>query len=309
MNPEVSVIICTYNRFSMLGDALSSVGKMRIPDGCTCEIVVVDNNSRDQTREVVETFASASTMRTRYVFEPRQGKTIALNTGIAAAAGEILLFTDDDVEVSKDWLASYVKALNCNDCLGAGGRIVPSWECRKPFWAQPDERYRFMAVFGQFDLGPSAAVLKTTPFGANMAIRKCAFERYGGFREDLGVRGGKRELGEEGEFFRRVSDAGERWIYVPDAVVRHRVTAHQASLRYLENYYGARGRYEMLRERHSELYWFGVPRSRLRRFLESAARWFFSLNRRRRLYYWLDLHFQIGSIQQAYVMRNSGRTR
>ena len=104
---SVSVIVCTYNRSSVLADTLESFLHLRVPEGVGWELLVVDNNSKDQTREVVEGFAGRLPLR--YLFEPRQGKTCALNLALKEAKGDLLLFTDDDVRLDPGWLASFVE--------------------------------------------------------------------------------------------------------------------------------------------------------------------------------------------------------
>src|ERR1700722_16738649 len=100
----VSVIICTYNRCKSLATALESVAASKLPDSMDWEVLVIDNNSSDKTSEVAQGFCQRFPNRFRYFFEPRQGKSFALNTGIQAARGEVLAFTDDDVIVEPTWL-------------------------------------------------------------------------------------------------------------------------------------------------------------------------------------------------------------
>src|SRR5271156_2755228 len=94
---KLSDILCTYNRAESLAKALASIAQSTVPDSIQWEVLVVDNNSRDATRSVVEEFWWRDPSRFRYLFEPKQGKSNALNAGIQQARGEILAFTDDDV--------------------------------------------------------------------------------------------------------------------------------------------------------------------------------------------------------------------
>src|SRR5580658_11381821 len=109
---KITVVICTYNRSASLGKTLASVAVSTMPDSVAWEILVIDNNSRDKTREVVEEFVHRYPDRFRYVFEPKQGKSNALNTGIREARGEILAFTDDDVTVEAGWLQNLCAVLD-----------------------------------------------------------------------------------------------------------------------------------------------------------------------------------------------------
>src|SRR5208283_4457645 len=101
---RISVILCTYNRASILISALESIVAQTLPESVEWEVLVVDNNSCDQTREVVEDFCRRYPRRFRYVFEPNQGLSHARNSGIREALGEVLAFMDDDVTVEPGWL-------------------------------------------------------------------------------------------------------------------------------------------------------------------------------------------------------------
>src|SRR5271166_3382652 len=101
---KITVILCTYNRCVSLSSALESVAATTFSDPVEWEVLVVDNNSKDQTREVIQDYCRRSPGRFRYLFEGRQGKSYALNTGIRAAEGDVLAFMDDDVTVDPRWL-------------------------------------------------------------------------------------------------------------------------------------------------------------------------------------------------------------
>lgn len=100
---KITVILCTYNRCRSLAKALESVAASQVPASVDWEVLVVDNNSGDQTRQVVENFSTRSPDRFRYLFEPKPGKSHALNSGIRESSGENLVFMDDDVTVEPTW--------------------------------------------------------------------------------------------------------------------------------------------------------------------------------------------------------------
>src|SRR5215469_11293809 len=118
---NITVILCTYNRCQSLRKALESIAASRLPESIEWEVLVVNNNSKDQTREVVEEFCRAYPGRFRYLFEPKQGKSIALNTGIREAKGEVLAFMDDDVIVEPTWLRNVTAPLERGELSGVGG--------------------------------------------------------------------------------------------------------------------------------------------------------------------------------------------
>ncbi len=121
----ITVILCTYNRCQSLSKALQSVAASEMPSSAVWEVLVVDNNSCDQTREVVENYCRRHPGRFRYLFESKPGKSHALNAGIREACGDILAFIDDDVIVERNWLRNLTANLDGNVWAGAGGRILP----------------------------------------------------------------------------------------------------------------------------------------------------------------------------------------
>src|SRR6202022_2891195 len=108
---DISVVIPTYNRCDMLPGALEGVlgqdaGSLRY------EVIVVDNNSTDRTREVVATLIEGGETRLRYMFEGKQGPAHARNAGIAVAVAPIIAFTDTDGRVAPSGLAEIKRALD-----------------------------------------------------------------------------------------------------------------------------------------------------------------------------------------------------
>ena len=131
---DLSVIICTWNRAEYLRQALASLQECRLPAGVEWEVVIVDNNSTDETSAVCQQFLRQDPQRYRCIVEKRQGKSFALNTGVENATGRILAFTDDDVIVDPSWLAETLRVFETHQCVGAGGKVVPLWNSHKPSW-------------------------------------------------------------------------------------------------------------------------------------------------------------------------------
>ena len=107
---DLSVVIGTYNRADLLGRSLAALQAQRTAPGLSWELVVVDNNSSDHTRSVIDTAGATFPAPLRYVFEPRQGVGLARNTGVLRAQGEIIAFTDDDCRPEATWVQ------NVSDC-------------------------------------------------------------------------------------------------------------------------------------------------------------------------------------------------
>src|SRR5260370_20743117 len=135
---DLTVIICTWNRARSLAAGLRSLEASIVPNGLEWEVLVVDNNSKDDTRAVCESFIAKDPRRFRYLFHGTQGKTNALNAGIREASSEILALTDDDLIVAPHWVADIYYAFQEFDCAAVGGKIVPVWNCRNPSWIPCD---------------------------------------------------------------------------------------------------------------------------------------------------------------------------
>lgn len=204
--------------------ALESLEASVLPTTSEWELLIVDNNSKDATRQVAERFCERNPQRFRYLFEANQGKSCALNAGIRNAHGEILAFVDDDVTVVPGWLYNLTSDLNSGEWAGAGGRILLPAGFSPPRWLALEGPLRQgAALCAHFDFGDLPGELKEAPYGTNMAYRKEMFTRYGGFRIDLGPRPGSELRNEDTEFGGRVLAGGERLRYVPSAVVYHPV--------------------------------------------------------------------------------------
>ena len=148
---------------------------LELPRSIEWEILVVDNNSSDQTRQVVEQYMQRCPGRYRYLFEPKQGKSHALNSAIREARGELLAFMDDDVIVEPTWLQNLTSGLHSGEWAGAGGRILPDWMSAVPHWLPIAGSYAAGPLV-LFDQGPVAKRLMEPPFGTNMAFQRCVLK-------------------------------------------------------------------------------------------------------------------------------------
>jgi glucosyl-dolichyl phosphate glucuronosyltransferase len=257
---RITVILCTYNRCRSLARALNSVAASAIPESVEWEVLVVDNNSSDQTREVVENFCMRFPGRFRYLFEPNQGKSFALNRGIHDSSGEVVAFIDDDVVVEPDWLHELTKPFSDSRWVGTGGRVYLPKEFSPPSWMAVEGNQSLGSILAQFDLGTEACELTRPPIGNNMAFRKEVFERHGGFRTDLGPRPGSEIRYEDTELGFRVMKAGGKVLYVPSAVVRHDVERERLTKEYFLAYHFDYGR-ALIREKGKRKPVGIVPRS------------------------------------------------
>jgi glycosyltransferase involved in cell wall biosynthesis len=284
---RLSVIICTWNRAELLLQTLNSVEKSELPHDTDWEVIIVDNNSTDETKDVCQRFLRENPQRYQYIVEKRQGKSFALNSGIENAQGRILSFTDDDVIVDPSWLAETIRMFESSPCIGIGGKIVPLWNSKKPDWLTFVGPYKLLPAIVSYDLGEHPCEIRAPALGANLSLKKDAFEKYGLFRTDLGPTAGSEIRGEDNELCWRLLNAGERLIYAPKAIVFHPVDMRRIDKRYfLAWYYGmgqSRPRIEPAPE--TAVRYFGFPRYMFRWYFRDLFLWVTSLAPRRRFYY------------------------
>lgn len=298
---DVTVILCTFNRCESLRAALSSVAVSQMPESVSWEVLVVDNNSTDSTRAVVEEYSDKYPGRLRYLFEARPGKSNALNTAIRETKAQILAFMDDDVQVQPDWLHMLTRVFADQAYRGAGGRILPESQFTAPAWLEISRPYA-LAPLAMFDLGPTAARLEEPPFGTNMAFRREVFERYGEFRRDLGPQPGSEIRSEDTEFGMRVLQGGELLWYEPAAVVHHQIARNRLTPQYFLKWWFDKARAD-IREygfvRGTRWFVAGVPLYLIRRLIVWTLRWLLVFNAGPRFSAKLHLWTVLGAIKES----------
>ncbi len=270
---KASVIICTYNRSVLLKESLRSVQAQDFLAG-QFEIIVVDNNSTDDTRQVVMEFAASSSVPTKYIFEPQQGLSDARNAGIHQAEGEIIVFTDDDIEAEKSWLRELILAFDGHDVACAGGPIKPIWGIEKPEWLT--ERWQSYLTISEFPSVQKSGEFKGPeyPWGANMAFRKEVFTTIGMFPSELGRTGACLLSNEEIILCRRIEERGKHIRFAPGAVIFHKIPAARLTKQwfYHRTYWQGRSDavldmqsdaavYSRLRQRAAEMIWKAIDKN------------------------------------------------
>lgn len=218
----ISVIICTYNRARYISAVLESIAGCGYED---YEIIVVDNNSSDNTADLVSAFEQKHQgLKLRYCVEPVQGLSSARNRGIAEAQGDILVFVDDDATVGKGYLSCYAELFERRpEVYAAGGPIIPSYECGgEPAWMTYHLR-RLLTGYLYFGDRERAFPGKQYPGGGNAAYRKEVFRKIGLYNTALGRNGGNLGGGEEKDIFRRMEEKGLGYVYVPGSVLYHSI--------------------------------------------------------------------------------------
>ena len=212
---KISIIISTYNGCQKLKILLNALKKLSLSDANACEVLIVDNNSSDDTKKVVGDYLSSENPTFKYLFEKRQGKSHALNLGIREADGEILVFTDDDCVPDSYWIESIVNEFESDPSLSVlGGRVELydkedrphsiSYSTKRVKITHPREVCRIPLIMGN-----------------NMAIRRNVFDVISEFDPLLGP-GSICGVAEDTEFLYRIYKREYKMVYSPEALVFHK---------------------------------------------------------------------------------------
>ncbi|MEZ5843442.1 MAG: glycosyltransferase [Hyphomicrobiaceae bacterium] len=220
---SLDVVVPTYNRVQLLERTLASLAKAERPDGLHVGIIVVDNNSSDGTRALVERWQRRLS-GLRYLFEPKQGRSHALNAGIIESRADLIGMIDDDEEVDDRWFIEIAHAFadETLDFLGGpclpnwGGIEAPAWLPRSHGgligWIVPSEH--------DFEYGPDNHAYMV---GGNAVVRRRLYDTAGLYHTGLGRTGAGANGGEDLEFFGRLMAAGARGRYRAGLIIHHHI--------------------------------------------------------------------------------------
>jgi glycosyltransferase involved in cell wall biosynthesis len=272
----VSVVIPTYNRSALLRDAVASVLAQEFAR--PFEIVIVDNNSKDDTESVARRLVDEHPRKVHYVRETQQGNAHARNLGVRTARGAIIAFIDDDVFVERDWLTTLTNALDSRSDLSfVGGRVLPQWSGPPPSWLTP-EHWSPLALL---DYGPEELIIDgERPRGlltANIAFRRNVFDEVGSFSPHL--QRVKNMIGsmEDTEFLLRVCRSGRRGLYLPQMIAKAPVEVERLSKTYHRRWHTGHGHfYAVMRDAQWERSGFklaGVPGHLYKQTLAHGLSW------------------------------------
>ena len=225
--PEISVAVCTYNRADVLPKCLESLIN-QTADKELFEVLIIDNNSTDGTKEIAEDFCKEH-LNFRYIFEEKQGLSHARNRAIDEAKGTYLAYIDDDAIADKEWVGKIISVIQNNkDITAFGGKILPWYNTEKPKW--------FKDEFGLHSWGEEhlQLSLQNYPFGlsgSNMIFKKDILAKYNGFSAEYGMTGNKIAFGEESLLFNKMLGNNENVQYFPGIFVYHLVSDKSYSLK------------------------------------------------------------------------------
>jgi glycosyltransferase involved in cell wall biosynthesis len=237
---DISIIIPTRNRASILARTLESIQRCVQPNSARVETLVVDNGSTDDTANVSIDFASETNrFPIRRILEETPGLHAGRHRGLAEANGDILLFADDDIEPTETWITAVADMFTDTSVVLGGGKCLPLYETTPPEWLEAmwepvPQGGRMLAPLSLIDQGDTSKT--SNPhyiFGCNFAIRKTTLLDAGGFHPDgmppelIRYRG-------DGETYisQYVHSKGLRAYYQPEASVCHYVSAARMTEEY-----------------------------------------------------------------------------
>jgi len=276
--PEISVIIPTYNRSELVRDAVLSVLRQDARE-IVFEIIVVDNNSSDDTEAVIKSLIAGNEGNLQYVVERQQGNAYARNAGIAKAQGSLIAFIDDDVVVEGNWLGLLNATFQGRGDLSfVGGRVLPRWNYPLPSWLTR----KHWSPLALIDYGEEEFLISgQNPIGlltANIAFRRNVFDELGVFSPELQrVKNGIGSL-EDHEFLMRVCRSGKKGLYVPRLVAVAPVDLSRLTKDYHRRWHSGHGQfYAILSDpewERSHFRFMGVPGHLYRETATHAVSWF-----------------------------------
>jgi glycosyltransferase involved in cell wall biosynthesis len=236
---DLSVIISTWNNAIRLEETLRGLIECSIPEHVVWELVLVNNNSTDNTAEVAHSFSYK--LPIKYIEEPVQGLARARNTGIKHATGTLIIFTDDDVTPCKEWLTTYWDAfLAHREGFAFGGPVFSIFEGKQP----TEQLRKFLPIsVNGLDYGNEEMVINDSRMfiSANWGCTKKAIEEAGAFDESLGLNPDRNDVrvGEETDLMVRLRSKGVKLLYLPKAKIGHHVPESKCTLEHaIERQYG-----------------------------------------------------------------------
>jgi glucosyl-dolichyl phosphate glucuronosyltransferase len=233
-----SVVICTYNRAALLSTAIDTLVKQSL-DSSLYEIIVVDNNSTDNTKDVVLSYGE----KVKYFLEKKVGLSHARNRGYEEAKGDYVGYTDDDCELPVHWLSTMYEVTQSVGPAMTGGPVYPFYlPDTKPNWYKDEY---MLKEYGQI----ARPLLKGEYLiGCNFFVRKDLFEKIGEFHVDYGMTGKKIGYAEETELQERMRSIapGEIIYYNPLLFVKHLVRPEQMTMSWIIRSFYSKGRNNFL---------------------------------------------------------------
>jgi len=231
----ISIIICTFNNSKSLKRCLTSLVAVK-DENVDYEIIIIDNNSNDDTRTVVDHMIQKNN-KIKYHFFPNQGLSKSRNQGIKVSSKEYLVFTDDDITFDKFFLTSYNRLIKTKMPGLAGGRIKLKYSTSRPIWLSDKIDY----IYGWYDIGKKNRYYPPSiyPLGPSFLIKRKLVEKLGNFNISLGLSGTEQTIvrGEETELAIRYTKKGIKPIYCGESLVYHNVDNSRMNKKWFKERY------------------------------------------------------------------------
>ncbi len=273
---DITLLVCTYNRAADLRELLESALAQETHGKFTYEIVVVDNNSSDSTREVAESFITQGHDNLRYFFEEKQGKSNALNTGLNSVRGAVYIIADDDLILPKNYLSTVFDGFHAHpDVSVIGGKVLPLWKGEAPAWLTPEHWPAIaMCDYGEDELHTDKHNDLCLLAGS---FRLADVKAVGGYHQELGPSKGKIGATEDFDLFQRLYKAGRKGLYVPNLALYHKVEPERMTKAYHRRWHAGHGRfYATMRDEEverSNARLFDVPAHMFKQAAKDALVW------------------------------------
>ena len=268
-------MICTYNRASALREALHTALAQETRGRFTFEVIVVDNNSTDDTRKVAAELGDDNHLL-RYLFEPRQGKSFALNLALSSLSGEYYSIVDDDFILPPDWLSGIFDGTRRHP--GASfysGKVLPRWPSTPPAWLTTQHWSAVaMADFGDAEFVASSDNPICLLAGT---FRTSDVRAVGGYDVRLGVQGSRIGGVEDLEILQRLWKRGKHGVYLPNVSFAHVAEPVRLTKPYHRRWHRDHGRsHAIMRDPATEsaVKLLGVPRYMFRDVIDSVGKLF-----------------------------------
>jgi glycosyltransferase involved in cell wall biosynthesis len=242
----ITVLIPTYNRAKVLRETLEALTRVD-RTGIDCSIVIVDNNSTDNTHEIATEYAVK--LPISYLKEVRPGKNCALNKALRECElKDIVVFTDDDVTPTPNWLQEIASSVKkWPEIAVFGGKVELIWpDNKQPEWARPEWIMAFGFSRHHYVEGEAFYKAPACPFGPNYWVRKVVFQRVPLFDETLGPKLGSRIQGDETSFLMNLHGQGFPILYYPGAEVYHRILHEGCTIPWLRHRAYTQGRGQVM---------------------------------------------------------------
>lgn len=296
---KLDILIPTHNRAGLLQQCLDSVLNAGIPSDLEITVLVVDNRSTDNTKEVVQSYLANNHPIIKYLFVGRPGKSAAVNDALKQSTAELVGFIDDDEQLDPTWFEVVYREFSSDTELGfIGGPYLGNFEQQPPDWL-PDTYNGAVAVIvrpetnnvfpkrQQYAKGITGMLM-----GGNAVIRKAALNQVLPYPESLGKIGNKIRSGMDEVIYHRLLAVGIRGIVVPDLIIYHWVPISRMTKRYYRKWVIGHGIAHGAQLRHrsfSEASLLGVPRYRFKIAARSLMIMFLHRSQKRRFTAQLDI--------------------